>query len=115
MKHLLLVRQLAGEEASLGDSVSVQYPVLFFHVQNPNITVTDTFTELSWELRHMTSQRVESELLQLLNNLCNVELTEEEDEKILRLGPDKIFLSCHYALNFGGVVCQGNSEIWRSG
>jgi hypothetical protein len=34
----------------------------------------------------------------------------------MRFGPEKQFSvkGCYYALNFGGVTCSGNSEIWNS-
>lgn len=37
---------------------SIQYPALFSHVSNPNITVADCYVETGWmfRLRHITSQ-----------------------------------------------------------
>jgi hypothetical protein len=34
----------------------------------------------------------------------------------MRFGPDKKFSikNCYYALNFGGVSCTSNTEIWHS-
>jgi hypothetical protein len=69
----------------------VQYPTLFSHVQNPNITVSDLFTENGWQVRvrYLTSQRVERELLELLDRLDSISLNEEEDERSMQFGADK--------------------------
>jgi hypothetical protein len=88
--------------------LSIQYPTLFSHVQNPNITVADVYSENSWELRfhHITSQRTDNELVMLLAALGEVTLNDEPDERFMRFGPDKKFSmkSCYYALNFGGIT-----------
>jgi hypothetical protein len=87
--------------------LSDQYPALFSHVQKLNIFVTDSFIKTGWELRfrHLTSQRAEVELLELLDCLGNIELTGAQDERSLRFGPSKKF-------PLKGVLCQGNSKIW---
>jgi hypothetical protein len=109
---MFLVGQLDG-----GKPLSVQYPTLFSHVQNPNITVSDLFTENGWQVRvrYLTSQRAERELLELLDRLDSISLNEE-DERSMGFGPDKKFSvkSCYYAMNFGGTICTGNSEVWSS-
>jgi hypothetical protein len=98
--------------------LSIQYPALFSHVRNPNTTVAEAYTGIGWQLRlnHITSQRAENEMLQLLDRIANVELNEESDLRYMRFGPEKHFSvkGCYYALNFGGVTCSGNSEIWNS-
>jgi hypothetical protein len=95
--------------------LSIQYPALFSHVQNPNITVAESCTELGWQirLRHLTSLRAENELL---NRLEQISLREEPDERYMRFGPDKKFLvkGCYHALNFGGTTIPGHKEVWDS-
>jgi hypothetical protein len=73
--------------------LSIQYPALFSHVQNPNITVADAYSELGWQLRfrHISSNRAENELPTLLNNLENVRPNEGPDERSMRFGPTKHF------------------------
>jgi hypothetical protein len=73
--------------------LSIQYPELFSHVQNPNITVADAYSELGWQLRfrHISSNRAENELPTLLNNLENVRPNEGPDERSMRFGPTKHF------------------------
>jgi hypothetical protein len=99
--------------------LAVQFPALFSLVQKPNGTVADSFSELGWQLhfRHITSQRAGRELRDLLNRLNVVSLNEEADVRIMRFGPNKHFsvkAFYHYAMNFGGVTCLGNSEISTS-
>jgi hypothetical protein len=55
-------------------------------------------------------------LLELLDCLGNIELTDAQDERSFRFGPSKKFSvkGCYYTLNYGGVLRQGNLEIWNS-
>jgi hypothetical protein len=98
--------------------LSVQFPALFSHVQSPNVLVADCCTDNGWMLRfrHITSNRAQEELGLLLDRLNLVSLSEEPDRRFMRFGPNKNFSvkSCYYALNFGGVSCVGNQEIWNS-
>jgi hypothetical protein len=98
--------------------ISVQFPALFSHVQSPNVLVVDCCTDNGWMLRfrHITSNRAQEELGLLLDRLNLVSLSEEPDRRFMRFGPNKNFSvkSCYYALNFGGVSCAGNQEIWNS-
>jgi hypothetical protein len=99
-------------------TLSIQFPYLFSHVQKPNVSVVDCYSENGWVLRfgHITSHRAEEELSLLLDRLEQVSLSNEPNVRIMRFGPDKIFLvkSCYYAFNFGGISCVGNQEICNS-
>jgi hypothetical protein len=55
-------------------------------------------------------------LLELLDCLGNIELTDAQDERSFRFGPSKKFSvkGRYYTLNYGGVLRQGNLEIWNS-
>jgi hypothetical protein len=98
--------------------LSVQFPALFSHVQSSNVLVADCCTDNGWMLRfrHITFHRAQEELGLLLDRLNLVSLSEESDEQFMRFGPNKNFSvkNCYYALNFGGVSCVGNREIWNS-
>jgi hypothetical protein len=98
--------------------LSIQFPALFSHVQHPNMTVAESFTELGWQLRfcHITSQRAENELTSLMNLINDITLTEEAEVQTMRFGPHKknSVKACYYAMNFGGVTVLSNSDIWNS-
>jgi hypothetical protein len=98
--------------------LAFQFLALFSHVQNPNILVVDAYSDSGWQLRfrHLTSTRAEEELSQMLDQLANFSLTEEPDKRSMRFGPYKHFSveACYYAMNFRGVICLGNEEIWNS-
>jgi hypothetical protein len=98
--------------------LSIQFPALFSHVQHPNMTVAESFTELGWQLRfcHITSQRAENELTSLMNLINDITLIEEAEVQTMRFGPHKknSVKACYYAMNFGGVTIIGNSDIWNS-
>jgi hypothetical protein len=95
--------------------LSIQLPTLFSHVQNANISVADSYSDIGWQLRfrHLTSQRAEIELNQLLNQIGEVTLNDGPDIRSMRFGPNKHFSvkACYYAMNFRGVSCLGNEEI----
>jgi hypothetical protein len=98
--------------------LSIQYPTLFSHVQSPNDRVANCMSEHGWAIwfRYIMSRRAEEELESLLGRLDSFSLNDDEDARTMRFGPDKNFLvkNCYYALNFGGVLCAGNQEIWSS-
>jgi hypothetical protein len=73
--------------------LSIQYPALFSHVQNPNLTVADCYSEIGWQIRirHTTSHQAETELTMLLNQLDNVSLNGNPDKRYMRFGPAKYF------------------------
>jgi hypothetical protein len=98
--------------------LSIQFLVLFSHVQQINVTVAESFTEIGWQLRfrHITSQRTEWELGDLMNIIDDITLNEEPDTRYMRFGPHKIFSvkACYYAMNYGGVTILGNTDICNS-
>jgi hypothetical protein len=63
--------------------LSIQFPALFSHVQNPNVSVVDCYSENRWVLRmgHLTSHRAEEELGILLDRLDQVSLTGEPNQR----------------------------------
>jgi hypothetical protein len=75
-------------------------------------------TEIGWHLRlrHITSHHADNELIELLNMLENVILSDIPDKRFMRFGPTKNFSvkGCYHALNFRGTSIMGNSEIWSS-
>jgi hypothetical protein len=95
--------------------LSTQYPALFSHVRHHNVTVVDCFSSNGWQIRvgHITSDRADNEMTSLLERLSHLTLTEEEDARFMRLDPGKGFKvkACYQAMNFGGVICKGNSEV----
>jgi len=74
--------------------LAYQYPHLFSHVVNKNVTVLDYRSHLGWQIRTrpLTSQRAEHELFQLLNQLDGFQLKDHEDARELRFGPTKEFM-----------------------
>jgi hypothetical protein len=99
-----------------GKPLSIQYPALFSHVQNPNLTVADCRSDFGWQIRihHITSNQAESELNRLLSQLDRVDLNDSPDKRFMRFGPTKHFLVLlfcfktleeSHALNFGGTTC----------
>jgi hypothetical protein len=98
--------------------LSTQFPALFSHVQHSNVTVDESFSENGWQLRfhHITSQRVERELDDLLNLIGEITLNEGSDVRSVRFGPYKNFSlkACYFAMNYGGVTVLGNTLIWNS-
>jgi hypothetical protein len=98
--------------------LSIQFPALFSHVQHPNRTVAESFTENGWQLRfyHITSRRAERELDTLMDLIDGIILNDEADTRSMRFGPYKNFSvkACCYAMNYGGVTAFGNTEIWSS-
>jgi hypothetical protein len=78
--------------------------------------VADCISEYGWAIRfrHIMSRRAEEELESLLGRLDSISLNE--DVRTMRFGPDKNFSvkNCYYALNFGGILCAENQEIWSS-
>jgi hypothetical protein len=80
---------------------SIQFPSFFSHVQAPNVSVADCFSEYGWALRfrHITSLRAEEELGVLLDRLDLVTLNEDPDVRFMRFGPEKKSVkSCYYML-----------------
>jgi hypothetical protein len=98
--------------------LSIQFWALFSHVQQANVTVAESFTDIGWQLRfcHITSQRAERELYDLMNLIGDITLNGEPDSRSMRFGPHKKFSvkACYYAMNFGGVSVLGNTDIWNS-
>jgi hypothetical protein len=98
--------------------LACQYPHLFSHVVNKNVTVLDCRSDFGWQIRTraLTSQRAEHELLQLLNQLDGVQLTDLEDTREMRFGPTKDFTvrTAYFMLTFGGVICPIAQDIWSS-
>jgi hypothetical protein len=98
--------------------LSTQFPALFSHVQHSNVTVDESFSENGWQLRfhHITSQRVERELDDLLNLIGEITLNEGSDVRSVRFGPYKNFSLkvCYFAMNYGGVTVLSNTLIWNS-
>jgi hypothetical protein len=98
--------------------LSIQFPTLFSNVQQTNVTVAESFSEMGWQLRfqHITSLRAEQELDDLINIIGDITLSEEPDTRFMRFGPHKTFSvkACYYAMNCGGVTILGNSDIWNS-
>jgi hypothetical protein len=73
------------------------------HIRNPDDSSDFTI-----------SPRIEqNEMMTLLDQLDSVSLNEGPDESFMRFGPTKHFSvkSCYQAMNWGGVICLGNSEI----
>jgi hypothetical protein len=101
-----------------GKPLSIQFPALFSHVQNPNLTVADCRSEIGWQIRirPITSNQADSELTRLMNLLENVELNANADKRFMRFGPTKHFSvkGCYFALNVGETTYLGNNEIWSS-
>jgi hypothetical protein len=73
--------------------LSTQIPALFSHVQHSNVTVVESISENGWQLRfrHITSQRAERELYDLLNLIGEITLNERPDVRSMRFGPYKNF------------------------
>jgi hypothetical protein len=92
--------------------LSIQFPSLLSHVQNPNASVADCHMGNGWALRfrHITSYRTEEELGLLLDRLDLVSLSEDLDERFMSFGSNKSFSvkNCYCALNFGDISCAGN-------
>jgi hypothetical protein len=95
--------------------LSIQFPALFSHVQQTNVTVVESFTEIGWQLRfhHITYQRAERELNDLMNLIDDITLNGESDTRYMRFGPYKNFSvkACYYAMNYGGVMVLQTSGI----
>jgi hypothetical protein len=96
----------------------IQFRAIFSHVQKTNVTFAESFSEIDWQLRfrHITSQRAEQELEDLMNLIGDITLNEESDTRYMRFRPHKTFSvkACYYAINFGGATVLGNSDIWNS-
>jgi hypothetical protein len=96
----------------------IQFRAIFSHVQKTNVTFAESFSEIGWQLRfsHITSQRAEQKLEDLMNLIRDITLNEESDTRYMRFRPHKTFSvkACYYAINFGGATVLGNSDIWNS-
>ena len=96
--------------------LACQYPHLFSHVLNQNVTVQDCKSDLGCQIRTraLTSRRAKHELFQLLNQLDSVQLTDLEDTREMRFGPTKEFTvrTAYFMLTFGGVLCPIERKIF---
>jgi hypothetical protein len=65
--------------------LSIQFPTLFSHIQHPNRTVVESFTENGWQLRfrHITFRRAERELDNLMDLIDGIILNDEADTRSL--------------------------------